>query len=110
MKDLKIASKIPNSIHLLSLDRVGVETTIHEKSNNVLLRVANVYQKNEGPHATDVSFELSDLLLTSGICIIESVEVPLNGVAVNARKIAANEMITLTPLQIRTFDVVLKEC
>lgn len=110
MKDLKIASKIPNSIHLLSLDRVGVETTIHEKSNNVLLRVANVYQKNEGPHATDVSFELSDLLLTSGICISESVEVPLNGVAVNARKIAANEMITLSPLQIRTFDVVLKEC
>ena len=109
-----VPANVPSSIHLLSLDSVAVETTVSSEQKRVLLRVLNIHQRGEGPHAVPALFTLKGLLAVSPsrICVRDAVEVTLNGVAEcdKSAHVEENEEIFLGPLQIRTFQVTLAAC
>lgn len=48
------SAALPPNVHLLSLDRVRVETTAVEESERVLLRLHHIYQTGEHPTLAQV--------------------------------------------------------
>lgn len=96
-------------LHLLSLDRVGVETTTAASSGRVLMRVQNVAQAHAG--ADPVKFTIAQVLASSGACAFSVEEVPLNGVGRgDAESVQSTQSFTLYPLQIRSFTMDLRAC
>lgn len=98
------ATALPSNVHLLSLDRAGVETTAGSGASRVLLRIHHMYQNGEadasltGPAAVDLTTMLPPPLKLS-----ELVELPLNGVGAPAA-VPSPEAVTLAALQTRTFE------
>jgi len=103
---------VPANVHLLSLDRVSLETTNSSKIGRVILRVQHIFQEGEisGDLGSKVSMSLRKLLFSAGVHVSEAVELPLNGVGVGEEEPVrtVSDPITLDPLQIRTFEVTLK--
>lgn len=106
---------LPPGLHLLSLDRVGVETSDPAaEGDHFLMRLANLYQHGEGPHAVTLKIDVGTVLSATGVCLSSITEVPLNGISragVGAgQQLDVKDTIDLDPLQIRTFDVTLQGC
>jgi len=99
---------VPASIHMLSLDRVGVDTTAIAIGQQVLLRLLHVMQAGEStePLASPVHLTLRDLLAPAGVIIQQANEVLLNGLG-EPRQVDLDAVLVFNPLQIRTFVVTL---
>ena len=96
---------LPLPIHLLSLDRVAVETTAAAPSR-VLVRVHHSFQPGESTvYSSDVVLDLSNFL-PANLHLADVIELPLNGVGVGQ---PVNDLahITMRPLQTRTFEATL---
>eukprot|EP00041_Stephanoeca_diplocostata_P031403 m.977427 g.977427 ORF g.977427 m.977427 type:complete len:225 (+) comp23953_c1_seq4:127-801(+) len=99
------ASKaLPPNVHLLSLDRVRVETTPAADGDNVLLRLHHIYQKDEHPTLSqDTSVDLTTLI-PKVLTMTGIKEYPLNGIG-NPTEVVDPTDIVLQPLSTRTFVV-----
>ena len=99
-------ARLPPNVHLLSLDRVAVETTIPTtKAGRVILRLRHVSQVGEaGDFSSPATVDLTSLL-PAPLKLVDIVELPLNGIGVGV-EITAEKAATLQlqPLQIRTFE------
>ena len=115
------ASLPPQGVHLLSLDRVGVETTAPDQGGRTILRLMNIFQEGEQQSngrddhqagslaASTLTVDLATLLAPAGVALAggEVFEVYLNGLGERRRidLATSGSEISLAPLQIRTFDV-----
>eukprot|EP00041_Stephanoeca_diplocostata_P031399 m.977500 g.977500 ORF g.977500 m.977500 type:complete len:206 (+) comp23953_c1_seq10:127-744(+) len=75
------ASKaLPPNVHLLSLDRVRVETTPAADGDNVLLRLHHIYQKDEHPTLSQVHLTLlmERVLLCRWFVVIDAIDTLLS--------------------------------
>jgi hypothetical protein len=101
---------LPASIHLLSLDRVGTETTPVSDGgapNRVLLRLHHIFQEGESPLSADAMANVT-ALLPPPLRLTDVVEVPLNGVGEPTPMAdSALDAVTLYALQTRTFEATL---
>lgn len=97
---------LPPNVHLLSLDRVGLEYSEPKLAKRVLLRVRHIFQEGESPQlSTPVTFDLTDAV-PNNVALTAVVRVPLNGIGVG---IPLNStMVTLRPLETLTFEVSLR--
>ena len=106
-------STIPPQVQLLSLSRAGLDTSPRHNGAQAVLRLQHVFQVNETDSALgkSASFSLEALFAEAGVTVVTAEEVPLSGLAPldnsSRRPIKPSAIITLTPLQIRTFLVVL---
>eukprot|EP00937_MAST-01D_sp_MAST-1D-sp2_P006380 g6380.t1 len=97
---------LPANVHLLSLDRVALETTSPSAgAARVLLRLRHVFQQGESDGDKLSAPTTVDLrtLLPAPLALRDVVELPLNGVGA-AAPIADATPVVLQPLQIRTFE------
>lgn len=102
------APAIPDAIHMLSLDRVGVETTDPKRASRVLLRLMNIYQEGEGAAPGAVKVQLDALLSPAGVEIDDVIELPLNGVG-QGEPVDVGTPVAFDPLQIRTFELTIRQ-
>jgi hypothetical protein len=99
----------PTNIHLLSLDRVGVETTVGKDATRILLRLHHVFQAGETGDAlsADTTIDLTTLL-PAKLSMTGVVELPLNGVG-TPTQVPDLTQIVMLPLSIRTFEITLSK-
>ena len=96
---------LPPQVHLLTLDRVPLETTTGLPQNRVLLRVQHIFQEGESLlYSQAVTANVAALL--APLELADVIEVPLNGVGEG--KPADLKSVALAPLQIRTFEGTLR--
>jgi len=97
---------LPPQVHLLTLDRVPLETTTGVPLNRVLLRVQHIFQKGESDLYSQAATANVAALLAP-LELADVIEVPLNGVGEG--KPADLARVVLAPLQIRTFEGTLQQ-
>lgn len=101
----------PDNVHLLSLDRLGVETTVGVGMNTVIMRVHHIFGAGETSSSDGLSADtVVDLTaaMPSDLAIKDVKELPLSGLG-NGVSVADPTKIMLHPLETRTFEVTLKK-
>ena len=99
-------ARLPPNVHLLSLDRVAVETTLPAtKAARVVLRLRHVSQAGEaGDFSNTTTVDLT-ALLPAPLKLLDVVELPLNGIGAGvAMTPESATTLQFQPLQIRTFE------
>ena len=99
-----------DNVHLLSLDRLGVETTAGAGANTVLLRVHHVFGAGETGDAlsADTVVDLTAAIPAGVTFDVGSVkELPLSGLG-DGLPVTDPTKVTLHPLETRTFEITLK--
>eukprot|EP00035_Acanthoeca_spectabilis_P014256 m.271234 g.271234 ORF g.271234 m.271234 type:complete len:1102 (+) comp16089_c0_seq11:51-3356(+) len=95
---------LADNVHLLTLDRVGLETSPADAATRVLLRVRHTFQPNEHSALSKPATVNVATLLPAPFELTNAVELPLNGVGPST-PINDLSAIVLKPMQTRTFEV-----
>jgi hypothetical protein len=98
------ARYVAPNVHLLSFDRVGLETDPTISASRVLIRLHHIFQQGETGDALsrDAQVNMSQLL-PQPLKLTDVVELPLNGIG-DGVPVNILEGVNLHPLQTRTFE------